>query len=261
MYSPGPELPAPQGRAVPEHGAKDGSTATRPSQPSTPPSPQGDAPNDAAAGSAPGTGSRSGPPAAMVGSPGYVARPSPAPAFPPASAEVKLPPGTTLHVHNAGLVLLHPFFPRLFQRFELLDAELQFRDPASAQRAVLLLEYLASRQSDLPEYMLALNKLLCGLPLTFPVPRGLELGDDERETLESLLDAVLEQWGALGQTSADGLRGSFLLRPGALQQKDAWKLVVERKAYDLLLGKLPWSYSVVRHRWMEGPLFVEWGGG
>lgn len=161
-------------------------------------------------------------------------------------------------VHNAGLVLLHPFLSHYFSRLDMLTPKGQFIHPEAAMRSVHLLEYLASRQCETPEHLLALNKTLCGLPLRQAVEAGIEMSQQEIDLSESLLEAVIAQWPAMRNTSPDGLRGSFLLREGILEKQDHWKLRVERKGMDILLEKMPWSYSLIRLKWMGGMIYVEW---
>jgi hypothetical protein len=81
----------------------------------------------------------------------------------------------------------------------------------------------------------------------------------EQAEAEALLKALIGHWSALRDTSPDGLRGAFLLRPGKLSERGGeWLLQVERQAADILLGDLPWGYSAVRLPWMTGILWVEW---
>lgn len=159
-----------------------------------------------------------------------------------------------IYIDNAGLVLLHPFLPALFEELGLArDGELLQPD-----RALALLHYLASGQPQAPEYALALPKLLCHLPLTSS-PEPVMLHAAEQAEAEALLKAVIGHWSALRDTSPDGLRGAFLLRPGKLSERGGeWLLQVERQTADILLGDLPWGYSAIRLPWMAGILWVEW---
>ncbi len=70
---------------------------------------------------------------------------------------------------------------------------------------------------------------------------------------------MIAHWGILGNTSVRGLRESFLQREGRLRRKDGgWQLLVQSRAFDMLLDKLPWGFSVIRHPWMESTVHVEW---
>lgn len=160
-----------------------------------------------------------------------------------------------IYIENAGLVLLHPFLPALFEELGLArDGQLSQPD-----RALALLHFLASGQPQAPEYALALPKLLCQLPLTANIEPGVVLHAAEQAEANVLLKAVIGHWAALRDTSPDGLRGAFLLRPGKLSERGGeWLLQVERQTADILLGDLPWGYSAIRLPWMTGILWVEW---
>ena len=162
-----------------------------------------------------------------------------------------------LFIENAGLVLLHPFLPAYFQAVGLADGPV-LKKPG---RAVLLLQYLATGQTVVPEHLLALNKLLCGLPLNWPVPKCLRLTKLEKKESRQLLEAVITHWAALKNTSPEGLQGEFLCREGKLSQNQdgEWWLRVERKTADILLSQLPWGFGFIRTPWMGKMLMVEWG--
>jgi Contractile injection system tape measure protein len=161
-------------------------------------------------------------------------------------------------VSNAGLVLLWPFFTRLFTRCGWLNG-MQFVSPEAAYRAVHLLQYLANKKEQPPEYVLVLNKLLCGISKASPVVKELELTAEEKQIGEELLGAVIKQWTVLGNTSVQGLRETFLERSGQLLfTPEHVVLRVERKAFDKLLGRLPWAINLIRLPWMKQPLYVEW---
>jgi Contractile injection system tape measure protein len=164
-----------------------------------------------------------------------------------------------LFVNQAGLVILHPFLRLYFEDVGLLDGE-AFRDEAAQQTAIYLLHYLATGQTDAPEYELVLPKLLCGWPLSEPVARGLVLPDAALAEGENLLQAVINYWQVLKSTSPDGLREGFLQREGKLTRlyEGDWRLQVEQQATDVLLGSLPWGFNVVKLPWMENLLMVEW---
>ena len=135
----------------------------------------------------------------------------------------------------------------------------EFVSTEATERAVHLLQYLVEERCDRQEYMLVLNKILCGLPADHVLIKEIAIGDEERQTIDGLLTAVIQHWGALGNTSVAGLREAFLQREGALRFKDDnWHLQVEEKAYDMLLDRLPWSYSLIKLPWMEQALHVQW---
>jgi hypothetical protein len=163
-------------------------------------------------------------------------------------------------VHDAGLVLLHPFLPGLFSAVELVAPGNPALAAAALPRAAALLHRLLSGHEDAFEFELATIKILLGLgpDSALPVARGLLTAADALET-ERLLEAAIGHWPALGKTSAAGLRTAFLQRRGILRDgPDGWQLRVEPASYDLLLGQLPWGIGTVKLPWMGKPLFTEW---
>ena len=171
----------------------------------------------------------------------------------------KAPAG--LVVPAAGLVLLHPYLPRLLDATGLYPAGSKgpIPDPA-LPRAAALLHWLASGRDVVHEFELPFIKLLLGrapdAPLSHAPPT---LSDKECDEAGALLDAVLAHWQALRGTSTDGLRTSFLQRRGWIDKRDdAWLLRVEPESFDMLLGLLPWGLGLVRLPWMTQPLFTEW---
>jgi hypothetical protein len=161
-----------------------------------------------------------------------------------------------VYVGSAGVVLLHPFLPQLFGALGIA-AEGTLVQP---ERALCLLHFLATGQRRAPEYELLLPKLLCGLPLEEPVDTRIALTTAEEEEAVALLEAVIRHWDALGEASVDGLRGTFLVRPGKLSQRaDGDRLLqVEARSFDILLDRLPWGLGTIQLPWMKRILWVEW---
>lgn len=168
-----------------------------------------------------------------------------------------------LHIANAGLVLLAAYLPRLFEHLGWVDGQ-AWRSPALTERAVHLLQWAATGEAAAEEHTLVLNKLLCGLPMQAPVPFDVLLTAEEQATTAGLLQAVIAHWSALGATSVEGLRESFLQREGRLvllspdAQPSAWQLQVQARSFDMLLDRLPWSIALIKLPWMEGALHVQW---
>jgi len=163
-----------------------------------------------------------------------------------------------MYVHNAGVVLLWPFLDRFFSALGLVQQR-QFKDRAAQERAILLIEYLATSHEKIPEYDLVLPKLLCNFPLDEPIVNHLALSTKEVEESEKLLGAVVNHWGTLKNTSPLALQEAFLQRDGKLSQvSNGWSLQVEQKGYDVLLGDLPWGIGLVQLGWMGEMVIVEW---
>ena len=168
-------------------------------------------------------------------------------------------PDTQL-VPLAGLVLLHAYLPRLLKGCGLIDDPGRSIPEAALPRACALLHALACGDAPAAERQLPLIKLLLGCApdhaLTGSLPRPTAA---DREEIDSLLGAVRSHWKALGNTSVEGLRLSFLQRRGLLRRADgAWQLQMQAEGFDRLLDLLPWSISWVKLTWMPLPLMVEW---
>ena len=115
-------------------------------------------------------------------------------------------------------------------------------------------------QTIAPEYEMILSKIFCNIPLESPVESDMALTNAEKTEAEALLEAVIQHWDALRNTSIDALRGTFLLRLGKLSLRDDgdWLLQVESKTVDILLNQLPWGISMIQLPWMQRMLWVEW---
>jgi len=163
-----------------------------------------------------------------------------------------------LYIQNSGLVILWVFLQQLFRHMDLLD-EKTFVGPHAQHRAAALLQYIASGERQFPEYLLPLNKVLCGLELTDVFDMGVTVSDEDAIECDNFVTAVIEQAPILRSMSIAGFRGTFLLRNGRLSSRDgAWLLQVESQSYDIVLGRFPWSWNWVKLPWMTIPLQVEW---
>lgn len=161
-------------------------------------------------------------------------------------------------IKNAGLALLWPYLPILFKGMDWVK-DGAFVSEEYQYRALHFLQYMVTGKAATEEQELTFNKLLVGLQPEAPVPFDVFLTDEELEEAEHLLKTVLDSWKALKSNSVELFRQTFLQKEG-LMKKDmaSWKLYVERSAYDILLDRLPWSYSVVKLPWMDNLVNVEW---
>lgn len=162
------------------------------------------------------------------------------------------------YIDNAGLALLTPYLPRLFDRLQLTEAG-SFKDRDAQIRAMFLLQYLVFEHTEFPEYQMTFNKLLTGFQTGIPIPLSVDLTDAEKETADGLLQAVIQHWKKLNNTSIAGLRESFLRREGKICAIDeGLQLTVENRAYDMLLDSVPWGYSTIKFSWMKDSIHVKW---
>jgi hypothetical protein len=178
----------------------------------------------------------------------------------PQRPAAKLPSGEPFYIQNAGAVLLWPFLDRYFRTLGLLEQN-AFRGETERNRAIHLVQYLATGTLEMAEHELLLNKILCGAPAEEPLDAVDPVTGEEESLSTQLLRGVIANWTKLRNTSIAGLRQSFLVREGRMLHRDsddAWSLTVSAKAYDMLLDSLPWRFSTIRLPWMQTVLHVKW---
>jgi len=167
-------------------------------------------------------------------------------------------PTTTLPVNNAGLVLLNAYIPMLLERLNLTEKK-AFTSAENREKAVLYLNYLATGRQNADDHQLSFTKILCGIAPDTVITQTIEVTDQEQQLMDGLLKTVINYWPAIGSSSIAGLRGNWLIRNGMLTDKDErWQLVVEKRAYDVLINRAPFSFSIIRYPWMSKPVYVEW---
>jgi hypothetical protein len=165
--------------------------------------------------------------------------------------------GTT--INNAGLVILHSFFPILFEKLGLIKDK-QFLSASAQLSAAQYLQYIVTETVVNSRDAASLINVLCGLPAARPVNSNGPISWDDKKLIEGLIHAAINYLPAIGETSVQGFRGNWLARNGVLtEQEDRYELTVEKKAYDILLHRSPFSFSVIKHPWMPKPLYVNWG--
>ncbi len=170
----------------------------------------------------------------------------------------EIPIKTSIPINNAGIVILQSFFIPYFQHLELLE-EQQFKSEEQRRDAVHFLQFLATGAAETEEQHLSLNKIILGLDINHPIETKINMSDADKEIAESLLNASINHWKAIGNSSLESFRGNWLIREGLLiETEQHWELTVQRRAYDLLLSKLPFNYSVIKFPWMKKPLHVTW---
>lgn len=170
-------------------------------------------------------------------------------------AEISSDPVT---IHNAGLVIASTYIPMLFKRLALSDGH-KFVDIEAQHQALFCLEWMTHSTRTAPEYQLLLNKVLCGVEPSAPIPRQVTLPDGAEAVIDSLLTAIIAHWKVLGNTSISGLQSTFIQREGLLTfTPKHWQLNIVPSAFDMLLDQLPWNFQTIKYPWMDKPLFVSW---
>lgn len=166
--------------------------------------------------------------------------------------------GATFSVSNAGIVIAQSFFEKLFERLGLLN-DGEFSSEAEKQKAIHFLQYLATGKKISNENDLILNKVLCGYPINEPAEPPIDFEESETELIDSLIKAMISYWTAIGDSSIEAVRETFLVRDGTLTEKeDRWELRIRRKTVDVLVDQSPWSFSVISFKWMNKPIYVTW---
>lgn len=168
----------------------------------------------------------------------------------------KLAVGIT--VPNAGIVLLNSYFLILFERLNLVKDN-NFISEEKRLDAIHYLQYIVTGMTKTEESLLALNKVFCNVPLSQPIHDEIQMSNKDKKLIEGLLEAAIDYWNAIGATSIQGFRGNWLVRNGILrEEEDRWSLTVEKRPYDVLMLKSPFSFSIIKLPWMPKPLHVTW---
>ena len=163
-----------------------------------------------------------------------------------------------ISIPNAGLVLLNAYFNMLFERLEIISRG-EFISHEAQLKAVHYLQFIVTGLTKTEEHLLVLNKVLCGLDPTSPIKEEINMSSEDKELIDGLIKASIAYWTAIGNISIEGFRGNWLVRNGILtEEEDRWGLVVEKRSYDILMLKSPFSFSIVKMPWMKKPLHVIW---
>ena len=177
-----------------------------------------------------------------------------------AKKDINKDPSTAIFINNAGLVILHPFLPALFEHLQLVQNNNWISEEAQ-HRAVAVTAFLVTGETSVPEFNLALNKFLCGLQTTDVLLQAVEIDSNTQQACEEMQQEVIKHWSSLKNTGIAALRETFLQRDGKLSNTDNGRLLqVEQKAVDVLLNTLPWGIGVIKLPWMKEILHTEWNG-
>ncbi|HEY8928691.1 MAG TPA: contractile injection system tape measure protein [Mucilaginibacter sp.] len=163
-----------------------------------------------------------------------------------------------LSVNHAGIVLANSYIPSLFERTGLTTNG-KFPDSVNQHRAVCYLQFMVTGMDNIDNNSPSLSKLLCGLSPLEVINEDFNIPEEHIHLINGLITAMIGYWPAIGRSSIDGFRGNWFERDGVLSQlEDKWELTVTKRAYDILLSKSPFSFSIIKYAWMDKPLHVQW---
>ena len=162
------------------------------------------------------------------------------------------------YINNSGLTILVPFLPTLFERCGV-TVNNAFIDERSKSKAVRLLAYAATGQTETSESLLVFNKLLSGMEVYNDLDGTVNITLDDKKIIDEMLNAVIQKWEKLGATTIEGIRGSFLIREGLLtEEEENYQLTVESRGIDILMDYLPWRITPSKLPWMKKTIRVHW---
>lgn len=165
---------------------------------------------------------------------------------------------TNSYVQNSGIVILNGYMPSFLARLNLLEGG-KFKSLEGQHRCVYLNNYLATGEWGAEDHELDLSKVMCGLKPSDVVKVSGSITSEEKNLAESLIKAAISQWPAIGSMSVDGFRQTWQVRDGYLMDRgDEYDLNVQKRAYDILLGRSPFSYSIIKFPWMTKLIYVTW---
>ncbi|EDP97188.1 contractile injection system tape measure protein [Kordia algicida OT-1] len=167
-------------------------------------------------------------------------------------------PQEGVSIPNAGLVMLNNYFLMLLDRLGVTEDN-NFISEEAQLDSIHYLQYIVTGLTETEESLLTLNKILVGLSPNVPVKNSIEMTSEQKELIDGMITASIQHWTAIGETSVDGFRGNWLVRDGILiETEDRWELTVEKRAYDILMTRSPFSFSIIKLPWMSKPLHVTW---
>lgn len=164
----------------------------------------------------------------------------------------------SIPIENAGLVLLWPIIPNLLTQLELMENN-TFCNEEAKVKAACWFDWLVWRDVFPAEWRMTLNKVLCALPLNTSIEPTPVTNLPNSDAALNHIEQELSQIWSLRRCNWNDIRDLFLCRLGYLTQGDeAWSLVVDTDASDILLRDIPWPMDEVYLPWLDSPLQVNW---
>ncbi|MGV7961266.1 contractile injection system tape measure protein [Photorhabdus tasmaniensis] len=160
-------------------------------------------------------------------------------------------------VNNAGILVLWPILPTLFNQLGLLEKQ-KFIHRQAQFSAVNLLDYLIWGTEEIQTERKALNYVLCGLTANENT-EPLSIEPEKQLITEQWLDAIIRQLPSWKKLSRNDARQLFLQRPGELLvDEQEIKITVQPQPFDALLADWPWPLNIAKLPWLDRPLRIDW---
>lgn len=160
-------------------------------------------------------------------------------------------------VNNAGILVLWPMLPTLFNQLGLFEKQ-KFIHRQAQFRAVDLLDYLIWGNEEAQTERKILNCVLCGL-IADENTESTPIEPEKQRITEQWLDTIISQLPAWKKLSRNDTRQLFLQRPGELlTNEQEIKITIQPQPFDALLNDWPWPLNIAKLPWLDRPLLINW---
>ncbi|MER2473771.1 contractile injection system tape measure protein [Photorhabdus laumondii] len=161
------------------------------------------------------------------------------------------------HVNNAGILMLWPMLPALFNQLDLLEGK-KFIHRQAQYHAVNFLDYLIWGTDETPAECKRLNNVLCGLTAD-ENSESILLEPEKQLITTQWLDSVIAQLPGWKKLSCNDVRQLFLQRPGELLvNEQEIKITIQPQPFDALLADWPWPLNIAKLPWLDRSLLIDW---
>ncbi|TDB53520.1 contractile injection system tape measure protein [Photorhabdus luminescens] len=160
-------------------------------------------------------------------------------------------------VSNAGILILWPMLPALFNQLGLLDKQ-KFIHRQAQFSAVNFLDNLIWGTEETPVERKRLNNVLFGLMVNDNM-ESISLEPEKQLITAQWLDTVIAQLPGWRKLSRNDVRQLFLQRPGELLiNEQEIKITIQQQPFDTLLADWPWPLNIANLPWLDHPLLIDW---
>ncbi|KGM29695.1 hypothetical protein KS18_02140 [Photorhabdus luminescens] len=160
-------------------------------------------------------------------------------------------------INNAGILVLWPILPALFNQLSLLEKQ-KFTHRQAQFSAVVILDYLIWGTEKAPIERKGLSPILCGIIPDENI-ESVPIEPEKQLIIDQWLDAAIAQLTAWKKLSRNDARQLFLQRPGELRiDEQEINITVQHQPFDALLSDWPWPLNIAKLPWLDHPLLINW---